>query len=157
MPKYWVKNYFAHGSFPEVGQKQKTEKKKERKKDWTMVITMAKLRMAHASCLGQQNIATLGLNGLPNTGWSSNNHNFTSNTDYTRHWHNSHTKSIQNCWKEVSSSDCNVLSMDCMNYSSYPADGSIADTFFVNPNHWRIQLDKTFIYSASTILHHMSI
>ena len=31
MPKYWVKNVFAHGSFPEVGQKQKTEKKKERK------------------------------------------------------------------------------------------------------------------------------
>ena len=29
MPKYWVKNYFAHGSFPEVGQKQKTEGKKE--------------------------------------------------------------------------------------------------------------------------------
>ena len=28
MPKYWVKNYFTHGSFPEVGQKQKTEKKK---------------------------------------------------------------------------------------------------------------------------------
>ena len=27
MPKYWVKNYFAHGRFPEVGQKQKTEKK----------------------------------------------------------------------------------------------------------------------------------
>ena len=32
MPKYWVKNYFAHGRFPEVGQKQKTEKKKEIKK-----------------------------------------------------------------------------------------------------------------------------
>ena len=32
MPKYWVKNYFAHGSFPEVGQKQKTEKKKEKRK-----------------------------------------------------------------------------------------------------------------------------
>ena len=32
MPKYWVKNYFAHGSFPEVGQKQKTEGKKRRKK-----------------------------------------------------------------------------------------------------------------------------
>ena len=32
MPKYWVKNYFAHGRFPEVGQKQKTEKKKEEKK-----------------------------------------------------------------------------------------------------------------------------
>ena len=41
MPKYWLKNYFAHGSFPEVGQKQKTEK-----------ITMAKLRMAHASTHG---------------------------------------------------------------------------------------------------------
>ena len=26
MPKYWDKNYFTHGSFPEVCQKQKTEK-----------------------------------------------------------------------------------------------------------------------------------
>ena len=33
MPKYWVKNYFAHGSFPEVGQKQKTEEKEEREKE----------------------------------------------------------------------------------------------------------------------------
>ena len=33
MPKYWVKNYFAHGRFPEVGQKQKTEKKKKKKKE----------------------------------------------------------------------------------------------------------------------------
>ena len=32
MPKYWVKNYFAHGRFPEVGQKQKTEKR-ERKRE----------------------------------------------------------------------------------------------------------------------------
>ena len=31
MPKYWVKNYFAHGSFPKVGQKQKTEKKEKRR------------------------------------------------------------------------------------------------------------------------------
>ena len=31
MPKYWVKNYFTHGRFPEVGQKQKTEKKKKKK------------------------------------------------------------------------------------------------------------------------------
>ena len=29
MPKYWVKNYFARGRFPEVGQKQKAEEKKE--------------------------------------------------------------------------------------------------------------------------------
>ena len=28
MPKYWVKNYFTHGRFPEVGQKQKTEKER---------------------------------------------------------------------------------------------------------------------------------
>ena len=33
MPKYWVKNYFAHGRFPEVGQKQKTEEKEERLND----------------------------------------------------------------------------------------------------------------------------
>ena len=31
MPKYWVKNYFAHGLFLEVGQKQKTEEKKKQK------------------------------------------------------------------------------------------------------------------------------
>ena len=30
MPEYWVKNYFAHGRFPEVGQKQKTEKKEKK-------------------------------------------------------------------------------------------------------------------------------
>ena len=33
MPKYWVKNYFAHGRFPEVGKKQKTEGKKERERE----------------------------------------------------------------------------------------------------------------------------
>ena len=32
MPKYWVKNYFAHGRFPEVGQKQKTEKERKRER-----------------------------------------------------------------------------------------------------------------------------
>ena len=84
MPKYWGGNDFAHGSFPEVGQQQKTEKKETKKeerlndgnnngqathgahkhawrtqaawakkKERTMVITMAKLRMAHASHLGQ--------------------------------------------------------------------------------------------------------
>ena len=34
MPKYRGKQIFAHGRFPEVGQKQKTEeKKKERKRE----------------------------------------------------------------------------------------------------------------------------
>ena len=28
MPKYWGKQIFRHGSFPEVGQKQKTEREK---------------------------------------------------------------------------------------------------------------------------------
>ena len=52
MPKYGGKNYFAHRSFPEVCQKQKTEKKKKREKDRKLVTTMAKLRMAHASTHG---------------------------------------------------------------------------------------------------------
>ena len=30
MPKYWEKQIFAHGRFPEVGQKQKAEKKKKK-------------------------------------------------------------------------------------------------------------------------------
>ena len=33
MPKYWGKQIFAHGRFPEVDQKQKTETEKERKRD----------------------------------------------------------------------------------------------------------------------------
>ena len=33
MAKYWGKNYFAHGSFPEGGQKQKTEEKEEGKRE----------------------------------------------------------------------------------------------------------------------------
>ena len=33
MPNYWGKQIFAHGSFPEVGQKQKTEREKKRPND----------------------------------------------------------------------------------------------------------------------------
>ena len=33
MSKYWGKQIFAHGRFPEVGQKQKTEKKRESEKE----------------------------------------------------------------------------------------------------------------------------
>ena len=32
MPKYWEKQIFTHGSFPEVGQKQKIEKKRKEEK-----------------------------------------------------------------------------------------------------------------------------
>ena len=58
MPKYWGKQIFAHGSFPEVGQKQKTEKKKERSKVGNnnglgqLHIAMSPW-VAHASRLGQ--------------------------------------------------------------------------------------------------------
>ena len=32
MPKYWRKQIFAHGRFPKVGQKQKTEREKKKKR-----------------------------------------------------------------------------------------------------------------------------
>ena len=62
MPKYWGKQIFAHGRFPEVGRKQKTEREKEKKKkkNRTMVITMASYALQHhlewrtQSCLGQK-------------------------------------------------------------------------------------------------------
>ena len=63
MPKYWGKQIFTHGSFPEVGQRQKTEKKineRERKKERAKVgnnngqLRIATPpRVAHASRLGQ--------------------------------------------------------------------------------------------------------
>ena len=58
MPKYWGKQIFAHGRFPEVGQKQKTEGKKRRKKRGAKVCdnngqATHDARMAHASRLGQ--------------------------------------------------------------------------------------------------------
>ena len=31
MPKYWGKQIFTHGRFPDVGQKQKTEKREKKK------------------------------------------------------------------------------------------------------------------------------
>ena len=37
MPKYWGKQIFAQGRFPEVGQKQKTEKKRGKKGEKTKV------------------------------------------------------------------------------------------------------------------------
>ena len=43
MPKYWGKQIFSLGRFPEVGQKQKTEREKEeeKKREERKVITMA--------------------------------------------------------------------------------------------------------------------
>ena len=31
MPKYWEKQIFTHRSFPQLGQKQKTERKREKR------------------------------------------------------------------------------------------------------------------------------
>ena len=56
MPKYWGKQIFSLGRFPEVGQKQKTEKKerktekKERKKK--------RERLNDGNNIGQLHIAT---------------------------------------------------------------------------------------------------
>ena len=33
MPKYWGKQIFSIGRFPDVGQKQKTEKEREKKRE----------------------------------------------------------------------------------------------------------------------------
>ena len=41
MPKYWGKQIFRLGSFPEVGQKHKTEREKKRDK---LGLSCAKLR-----------------------------------------------------------------------------------------------------------------
>ena len=40
MPKYWVKNYFTHGRFPQSGSKAENGGKKEKKRDRKLVITM---------------------------------------------------------------------------------------------------------------------
>ena len=46
MPKYCGKQIFAHRRFPEVGQKQKTEKKRERPNDGNY---NGQLRIANAT------------------------------------------------------------------------------------------------------------
>ena len=59
MPKYWVTNYFVHGRFPEVGQKQKTEKKRERKTErW---YNNGRLRIANATSGGAHKAAWANL------------------------------------------------------------------------------------------------
>ena len=48
MPRYFRKQIFCLGSFPEAGQKQKTEREKRKKEDQKLVITMVtgQLRIA---------------------------------------------------------------------------------------------------------------
>ena len=49
MPKYWGTQIFTHGSFPKVGQKQKTERKKEKDK---VGNNNGQLRIANATSGG---------------------------------------------------------------------------------------------------------
>ena len=50
MPKYWGKQIFSLGRFLEVGQKQKTEKERKRKRDQKLVITMASNTTSGGAC-----------------------------------------------------------------------------------------------------------
>ena len=54
MPKYWGKQIFAHGIFPEVGQKQKTERKRRRAK---VGNNNGPLRIANATSGGARKAA----------------------------------------------------------------------------------------------------
>ena len=54
MPKYWGKQIFTYGSFPEVGQKQKTEKIEKRKRERRVKVgnNNGQLRIANATSGG---------------------------------------------------------------------------------------------------------
>ena len=41
MPKYWGKQIFTHGRFPEVGQKQKTERKEEERLNYGLLVALS--------------------------------------------------------------------------------------------------------------------
>ena len=64
MPKYWVKNYFAHGRFPEVGQKQKTEKKRKRRR-LNDGDNNGQLRIANATSVGARKAAWANFHFTP--------------------------------------------------------------------------------------------
>ena len=52
MPKYWGKQIFSHGSFPEVGQKQKMEKQRREKERLNDGNNNGQLRIANATSGG---------------------------------------------------------------------------------------------------------
>ena len=52
MPKYWGGNYFAHGRFPEVGQKQKTEERERKKEKLKDGNNNGQLRIANTTSGG---------------------------------------------------------------------------------------------------------
>ena len=57
MPKYWRKQIFTHGNIPEVGQKQKTDKKKEKERRLKGGNNNGQLRIANATSGGARKAA----------------------------------------------------------------------------------------------------
>ena len=56
MPKYWGKQIFTHGSFPEVGQKQKMRREREREKEeQKSALKMDSTKPSYAKILGETN------------------------------------------------------------------------------------------------------
>ena len=62
MPKYWGKQIFATGRFPEVGQKQKTERKERKRK---------KERLNDGNNNGQLRIANATKGGAHKAPWAN--------------------------------------------------------------------------------------
>ena len=60
MPKYWGKQIFSLGSFPKVGQKQKTEKEREKE------------RLNDGNNNGQLRIANATSGGARKAAWANN-------------------------------------------------------------------------------------
>ena len=52
MPKYWGKQIFAHGRFPEVGQKQKTEIKRKKEERLNDGNNNGQLRIENTTLVG---------------------------------------------------------------------------------------------------------
>ena len=57
MPKYWGKQIFTHGSFPEVGQNQKTERKRKKERIAKVGNNNDRLCSANATSCGARKAA----------------------------------------------------------------------------------------------------
>ena len=62
MPKYWGKQIFSRGSFPEVGQKQKTERKKRERETAKVGNNNGQLRIENATSGGARKTAWAKIN-----------------------------------------------------------------------------------------------
>ena len=57
MPKYWVKNYYAHGSFPQSGSKAKDGERKKKEERKKVGNNIGQLRIANANSGGARKAA----------------------------------------------------------------------------------------------------